>query len=223
MSAASNLTLLVPLLCCGCASVGVMQSAQTLGKKHWELALEGTAQAQANSDSISLYPLGGVAFRYGVAEAVDIGARLGPLGLELNGKFMFTKRESKVIVSLAPGLGGTFAVPSGILMGTFQFTLPLLIGINLSKRLELVIAPRLHDTLAGISAGQAGGLVNTFYAGAALGLVVRVWRFKLIPDVGFLAPLATTTWRSDLPPGTAWAHGRWVLQANFTVTFGSAR
>ncbi|MDP3153208.1 MAG: hypothetical protein Q8N23_11090 [Archangium sp.] len=206
----------------GCASVGVFQQPETLGKGHWQAAAELSSQAQASTDSLSLYPAFGVAFRYGLTETIDVGAKIGPSGLEAQGKFMLTPREG-VVISLAPLLGGTFNMPSGLLFGTAQAALPVLIGVPLSKRVQLVFAPRLHDGLIVLSAGQAGGTVNTFSLGGAVGVAVKVKRFQFIPDVGFLAPIATTTWRSDLPSGTVWGQGRWTFQANVTVTLGSVR
>ncbi len=208
---------------CGCASVGVLQSPETLGRKNWEVGVELTAQGQVRKDAASVYPLGGISFRYGVADNVDLGARIGPGGLELDSKFMLTPRDSRVIVSLAPSLAGTFWVPSGIAIGTAQASLPMLIGVRLGPRVQLVIAPRLHDSVMFMSAGQAGGTVNTVLAGTALGFVIKVWRLKIIPDVGFLAPIATTTWRSDLRPGTAWGEGRWTVQGNLSFALGNSK
>ena len=204
-----------------CASVGVFQQAETLGKGRWQLAAELSSQAQASEDSLSLYPAAGVAFRYGLTDAFDIGAKIGPSGLEAQAKVML--KQDGVIVSLAPLIGGTFSMPNGLIFGTAQAALPVLIGINLSERVQLIFAPRLHDGLVVLSAGQAGGTVNTFSLGGAAGVSVKVKRFQFIPDVGFLAPVATTTWRSDLPPGTAWVQGRWTFQVNFTVTMRSVR
>jgi hypothetical protein len=207
----------------GCASLGVFQPAETLGRKNWDLAVELSSQAQTSFDSLSLYPMSAVSFRYGVAEGVDLGLRFGPGGVEVLSKFMLTSRGAPVIVSVAPSVAGTFSVPAGIVIGSSQVSLPVLIGIPLGERLELVLAPKVHDSVFGLGAGQAGGVVNQLFVGGAVGVVVRLGRFKIIPDVGFLGPaLATTTWRSDLPPGTAWAQGRWTFQANVTVTLGKA-
>lgn len=205
-----------------CASVGVFQQAETLGKGRWQLGAELSSQAQAGHDSLSLYPAFGVAFRYGITETLDVGAKLGPSGVEAQAKVMLTGK-SGVIVSLAPLLGGTFNMPSGLIFGTGQAALPVLIGVPLSQRVQLIFAPRIHDGLLVLSAGQAGGTVNTFSLGGAVGVAIKVKRFQFIPDVGFLAPVATTTWRSDLPAGTVWGQGRWTFQANVTVTLGSAR
>ena len=205
----------------GCASVGVFQQAETLGKGRWQLAAELSSQAQAGHDSLSLYPAFGVAFRYGLTDSFDLGAMLGPSGVEAQAKVMLKK--SGVIVSLAPLIGGTFNMPNGLIFGTGQLALPVLIGINLSERVQLIFAPRAHDGLIVLSAGQAGGTVNTFSLGGAVGVSVKVKRFQFIPDVGFLAPIATTTWRSDLPSGTVWGQGRWTFQVNLTVTLGSVR
>lgn len=207
------------LVLTGCASVGVFQSAETLGKKNWEVAVELSSQGQANFDSLSLYPMSAVSFRYGVVDRLDLGLRGGPAGVEVMSKVMLTNREG-IHVSLAPSVGGTFSLPGGIAVGTTQVSLPVLIGIPLGKRVQLVLAPKVHDSVFLMSAGQAGGTVNTVFLGTGVGVVVRLGRFKIIPDVGFLAPLATTTWRSDLPAGTVWGQGRWVFQGNLTFTLG---
>ncbi|MFT3711006.1 MAG: hypothetical protein QM817_25550 [Archangium sp.] len=183
------------LLLNGCASVGVFQSAETLGRKNWELGVELSTQAATSFDSLSVYGLSGVHFRYGISDPIDVGLRVGPAGVEVSSKFMLTPRGNAAIVSLAPSVGGTFSVPSGIAIGTGQASLPVLIGVPLSQRLQLVLAPKLHDSLFAMSAGQAGGTVNQVFLGGAVGVVIKLGRFKIIPDVGFLAPIATTTWR----------------------------
>ncbi len=210
------------LLLTGCASVGVFQQPETLGKGRWQVSAELSSQAQAGLDSLTLFPMVGVTGRYGVTEHFDLGVKIGPSGLETQAKVMLTPREG-IVVSLAPLIGGTFSMPSGLIFGTGQVALPVLIGVPLSKRVQLIFAPRVHDGLLVLSAGQAGGTVNTFSLGGAVGVAVKLERFQIIPDVGFLAPLATTTWRSDLPTGTVWGQGRWTFQANVTVTFGSVR
>ena len=39
----------------------------------------------------------------------------------------------------------------------------------------------------------------------------------------WLAPIATTTWRSDLRPGTAWGEGRWTVQGNLSFALGNSK
>lgn len=217
---------LVAFLVCssGCASVGVFQSAETLGKKKWELAAELTSQAQANlspPDALSVYPMGALAFRYGIVDRVDLGVKFGPGGFELGTKVLLTGRDG-VVVSVAPSLAGTLWAPSGLWIGTAQVSVPVLIGVRLSERVQLVFAPRVHDSVYGLNAGQAGGTLNMLMLGGAVGVVVKLGRFKVIPDVGVLGPpLATTTWRSDLPTGTVWGQGKWTFQFNVTLTLGS--
>lgn len=207
----------------GCASVSILQSAETVGRGRWEVAAEVSSQAQVGTDSLSLYPMGGIAGRYGVTDAFDVGARIGPSGTELNAKVMLTPRTGGAIVSIAPLVAGTFWIPGGVRLGTAQAAIPVLIGIPLSPRLELILAPRVHDSLFFLEAGQAGATVNTFFAGLAVGVAVQLGRFKIIPDVGFLAPLATTTWRYDLPSGTVWGQSRWTAQASVAVILGRAK
>jgi len=219
------LSLLLMVFGSGCASVGLFQSPETLGRKNWELAAELTSQAQANlapPDALSVYPMGAVAFRYGLVDRVDLGVKYGPGGFELGTKVMLTGREG-VVVSIAPSVAGTLWVPSGLLVGTAQVSVPVFIGVPLSQRVQLVFAPRVHDSVYGLNAGQAGGTLNMLMLGGAVGVVVRLGRFKIIPDVGVLGPpLATTTWRSDLPTGTVWGQGKWTFQFNVTLTLGKA-
>lgn len=206
----------------GCANVGVLESADTLGKGRWEVGAEVGSQAQVGFDSLQLYGVAGVSGRYGVTDRLDVGARLGPSGGELNTKVMLTPRE-RVVVSVAPFLAGTGSAPSGLLFVFANAGVPVLIGVRLSETVQLVIAPRVHDSLSVLVAGSAGATVNTFFLGLALGVALRLKTFKLIPSVGALAPVATTTWRSDVPSGTVWGDGRWTMQASVAFTFGSAR
>lgn len=211
-----------PLLLAACASVGVLQSPETLGQGRWEVSAELSSQALANVDSLSLYPMFAVAGRYGLTERVDVGAKVGPSGVEAQTKVMLTSRNG-IVVSVAPLVAGTLSLPQGLFLSTAQVAVPVLIGVPLSQHVQLVFAPRVHDSLFVLSAGQAGATVNTFLLGGAAGLVLRLGRIKILPDIGFLAPIATTTWRSDLPAGTAWTQGRWTFQGNLTVAWGSAR
>jgi hypothetical protein len=187
-----------------------------------EAALEGSLQAMVGKDALSTLPMSGVRGRFGLAERVDLSVRVGPSGLEVQPKFMLTSRDG-VVVSLAPSVGGTFFAPNNLFSGAVHAALPLYVGVPLPRGNQLVVVPRLHDALTTLSAGQVGGTVNVLSVGAAVGVSFAAGPLELLPDVGVLVPVTTTTWRSDLPTGTALGSARITLQSNLTVSFRSRR
>lgn len=211
------------MLASGCTSVGAFQRAETLPRGSMEAAVESHLQATVGRDAFSTLPMWGVRGRFGINDWADISVRFGPSGLEAQPKFMLTSKDANVVLSLAPSVGGTMVVPNNLFGAGLHVSLPLYVGFKLKNGHEVVLVPRLHDALTVLSAGQVGGTVNVVSAGGAVGVVISAGVLDLIPDVGVLVPLATTTWRSDFPAGTAFGSSRIVLQVNLTVALRSKR
>ncbi len=91
----------------GCLSIGGVQRAETLGKGHFQIALEGGGLASLDR-SPTLQPTVDVAGRYGVHDRIDLGVRIGSTGLELQSKFLLNEPSGSTLVSLAPALPGIF-------------------------------------------------------------------------------------------------------------------
>ncbi len=208
------------LLGCGCANVAALQRPNTCGAGNGELALELADQVQFNQDTFTSYPMVGLAGRYGVTDRLDVGGRIGPSGFELQAKVMLDEPQSRFPVSLAPSAGISVLDTGGVALRFYNFALPLLIGIPLPRGHQVVLAPRLADSISYISAGSAGGLINTLSAGGSVGVAFHVWRLWLLPEVGVQGPVATTAIRSDVSGGTAVGGARATAQGSFTVIWG---
>ena len=108
MFRSSILMLAALVLASGCASIGSMQTADTLGKGNFQFAVEpGVWGATSISEDVDGFAVPHLDFaaRYGVSETVDIGARLGSSLAELQTKFLLTDvNDPSKAISLAPSV-----------------------------------------------------------------------------------------------------------------------
>ncbi len=208
------------LLACGCANVGALQRPNTVGAGNGELALELSEQALFNRDTVQAFPMAGIAGRYGVTDSLDLGGRLGPSGFELQAKGLLDGPEARYPVSLAPSAGVSVLDTGGVALRFYNFALPLLVGVPLPRGHQLVVAPRVADSVSFIGAGSAHGLINVLAAGVSVGVALHVWRLWLIPELGVQTPLLTSADRTDVSGGSAVGGARSTAQGNFTVVWG---
>jgi hypothetical protein len=140
---------------------------------------------------IEVLPRIDFALRFGITDEIDLALRTGISSLEFQSKFLLTnKKNEHVAISVLPSVGlGFFNLVFPVQMNrvvVFQFAIPLLVGIKLRNKNEIVLGPRLHDTLIlGLN-----GSANLFGAGMSLGVIVHLTpRFALMPEVSALLPL----------------------------------
>lgn len=207
----------------GCASVGNVQRADTVGKGNFQAGIEPGVQAIGTGASLAPYPHLDGSVRYGVTESVDLGLRAGWSFLEAQAKFLLTKPgDPKLAVSLAPTFGGLALADRTSGFGLLHFAVPALIGIKFGPH-ELVLGPRLQGyyVFAGNTAGRVGGLVLAPGAtvGIALGLGDRV---TILPELGVAVPVLGSV--SSL--GTAQTSagvGGLIGQVKLGILFGKQR
>ena len=211
------------LLCSGCASIGAMQSADTLGQGKMQVALELSEQANVSRDTLTLYPMFGTAVRVGLFDWLDIGVRVGPSGGEFQPKYRFTPRGSPLIISVAPSFGVSILDTNGITLRFYNIGVPLLFGIPFAGGHELVLSARFNDQIAYESAGSARGLLNLMTGSLSAGFAARIWRMKVMPEVAVGVPLWTLSDRYDVEGGTTFGAGRITVQLNLTVMWGGVK
>jgi hypothetical protein len=218
--------LLALVACEGCASVGAMQTAHTLGKRRAQLGVELSEQALVGRDSLTAYPMFGVSARYGVSDRVDLGGRIGPSGLELQTKVQLSDPPPATVYSLAPHAALYAWDPGGVEIRSFNSGLPLLVGLALWDEHQLVLGPKIHNMLFSVAAGTARARVNTTSLGGTVGIA---WAMpttrtpvRLVTEIGVLAPIVTIADRSDDAGGVAWTGGKWTLQANMGFLLGGS-
>jgi hypothetical protein len=174
----------------GCASFGVLQTANTVGKGNLEAAAQGAVQAVTGPGGPLVSPHGDVGARYGVTDTLDLGVLAGSSGLDLTAKYQFTNpTQMAFVLSVAPTFGGGVAVGTGGTGGILILDVPLLLGLPIGPN-QLVIGVKLQDLLT-INRSDVGNIeVNTVYAGASVGFAWRaVWRLIILPELALLEPL----------------------------------
>jgi len=169
-----------------CLSLGGVQRADTLGKGNFQIGIEPGAWGLVSSAGSVFLPTVDFSGRYGIAERVDLGLRLGSTGLEFQSKFLLSEPGSPTFaMSLAPTFGGFF-------LGSINYAalnVPLLLGFKFGDN-ELTLGPRMiaQFLFGGTSAGSAGGAVVA--PGASVGFAWQVAeRFALIPELTFAVPV----------------------------------
>ncbi|MBL8940432.1 MAG: hypothetical protein JNM69_38150 [Archangium sp.] len=186
----AGVTVLLSLVS-GCASVGNVQRADTVGKGNVQASIEPGVQAVGAGGTFVPYPHLDGSVRYGVTESIDLGLRAGWSFLEAQAKFLLTKPgDPKLAVSIAPTFGGIALGLGSASIGSLHFAAPVLIGIKFGAN-ELVLGPRLQGyyVFAGSSSTSGGGVLVLgpgATVGVALGLGDRV---TLMPEIGFAVPL----------------------------------
>lgn len=171
----------------GCASIGSVQSADTLGEGNFQIGVEPGVHVAAPVNiqaTGTVWPHGDVAFRYGIADRIDLGVRAGSSIIEAQSKFLLTTPGSGFKLSLAPAAGFFVATEIGS-APAFSAALPVLLGIDLHPRFELVVGPRVQFELA----SDASGTAMQVGVGSSVGVLMQLHRlFALMPEVAFSVP-----------------------------------
>lgn len=195
----------------GCAT-GTMQTARTSGEQNFQFSVEPGVVGVGSAIGFGVLPTFNIAGRYGVSDTIDLGARIGSMGYELQSKFMLTDPNDmeSTAISIAPSLtatgggsGGGGALMSRYIARTvitgssggggalIQSTIPVIIGLPMGES-ELVIAPRVTPIILFSSGGSGLGLLG----GASVGYAAKMGGFTLLPeiaiDVPFLAASASS-------------------------------
>jgi hypothetical protein len=220
-----RLAIIGVMLLAGCPSFTTMGTARTIekGKGQFYVALGGISlqdwetDSSGSSNSIGLpsFELGG---RYGVADGVEVGGKIFPIGAELNAKVALIRPETPAGLNLSVGPAAS-VYPFTTGGDTFTMAwlhLPLLVGMNMGGS-ELVVAPRISDLI--ITGGGDG--INTVFAGGSLGFAWKVTDgFRILPEVSISTPIfyavkaGSTTASDTLNPQGA------IVQANVGILLG---
>jgi hypothetical protein len=184
-----------------CASSGLYTAPRTLPPHQFQhnLAPEVVALPQrardlggADTTGFTIAPGVNYAARYGLTGALEFGARINTsmvTGADLKVQFV---RSRYLDLALDPG----FATFIGI---AWMFHVPLLVGLNVSDRFQLLLAPRGAYALDLQHVGQGTtaqmGLVGAsgFYAGASVGFrLVTSASVSIQPEYTLMMNVANT-------------------------------
>lgn len=168
----------------GC-SMGMVQTAQTVGKGGYEVSIDPGFAGIINNGTIG--PAVNAAYRYGVTDRFDLGFRLGTSIAEVQTKFLFTEPSNETIaISLAPAAGLLLGL-GGPIYGA-NFPLPLLIGVKMGPH-ELTLGPRLQANTYFITDGASSAAPFALSAGLSVGIAVQASAtFRLLPELSISTP-----------------------------------
>ena len=174
------------LVLSGCARVSGLGTATPLEPGQSEVVVD--LGLQAGGDAVSRaaglpMPSVAVGYRAGLAEGMDLGVRLFPLGMQtdLRLALLATDRGS---VALAPGLSGLAVMSPSLGWTELGLHLPLATEAHLAGGLSLLAGVESRTVIRGSWMGMAGvdagaGARVDEYLGGGLGLIYRRGRLRL--------------------------------------------
>ncbi len=206
----------------GCAATGMVQTAQTVGKGGYEVSID------PGVNGVLGLPFAGpafhAAFRYGVTDRIDIGARVGTTLAELQAKFLFTDPANETIaVSIVPAAGVLLIPGSGFVSGV-NIPIPVLIGFKFGAH-ELTLGPRFQNSIYFDPTGTVDGSFYSLGAGLSLGFAAQATEsFRILPEFSVVTPIVIGG--SDGQGNSEYLpvdFGLFSFSFNLGLQFGSAR
>ncbi len=180
-------TWLLPLLLSltGCTSFANFGRARVVDQGHVEAWVAPEALMVTSGNGVSIRPVADMGVRYGLTRSVEIDARVTSVGVGAGPKVQLRRspsRSSGLDLALAPALSFTYA-------DKVAAELPLLIGINLPRRNQLVLAPRVVY-LERFGVPGFDRPVAFAFAGGSVGFAWTVTpAFTLMPEMSFLTQI----------------------------------
>lgn len=134
-------------------------------------------------------------FRYGLSDRIDVGLRLAPIplpfatvgpgfGVNLDAKYWFTKKDSKVDLSVVLGFGGAHVLIEGNTRYAYSPNLALLNSYQLGKSLAFTTMGRfVHLAIPSAAGGTKANFVNI--SGISFGLKKDIrTNISILPEIG---------------------------------------
>ena len=177
----------------GCVSYGSHLSATPVPAGQDEVALSADVLVIDRGLGPQLLPNPEAAWRSGLGENMDLGARVNVGGVEANGRFRVLS-STLLELTLVPGVGVGFVPVTNADSGLFHVSAlgAVLAGIELDRRNQLVIGARGMASytfpLTAFS-GDAAGAKVIYLVGGVLGVRLPVGESTyLFPDINVLVP-----------------------------------
>ncbi len=126
----------------GCMTLTNLHTARPLSPGEAELSFAGEGVGVTAEGITALVPTAEAQLRYGVNERMDFGVKLFPPGLfaDLN---ILLLDASPLVISIDPGFSFAFLSTGDISILTLQGWLPILIDVEVAKKLTLTLGPRV--------------------------------------------------------------------------------
>ena len=230
-----KLVALLPALAllAGCPSFSTMGTARTIpkGETKFHVGVGGMQLRGWSTDDTTgeLETLTIPQFELGVSHAVsdsaEVGGKIWFLGAEINSKFQLVRAPTDgggLDIAIAPAisfypLSGENNANETTTGGLVYTHLPVLFGLNVGGS-QLVIGPRLSNTLVWGSAGSSSTTGSIFWAGGSLGFAIKLGdTFRILPEISVAYPFAASSGTKttlDLPFEGA------IVQGQLGLVFG---
>lgn len=153
--------------------------ARTLDPGELQLSVSPGASSNPGTDVLPHLEVGA---RYGLAEKVDVGAKLTTWAVQGDIRLALQRSptlESGLDLTLAPSVGYAFSSPG---LNRFMLTLPLLLGVNMGGS-QLVLGPRVLYLFPDNFPSSPARLAVGTSLGAAFPMGGS---FRLVPEVTLL-------------------------------------
>ena len=182
----------------GCMSMGAMQRADTLKPGQSQVLVETSVQSAVGEDlgdgKNMRWPYFAAHYRRGLSEGVELSVGAAMLALQAALKVRLDDPlQNDMLVSIAPGIGGSIWGQEGNRSGVVTATLPVLLGWRLGRRGQLVLSPRVQylHTFPGPASPREP--ISLFGAGTSLGVLIPVSKsLGLMPEASVLIPFGKT-------------------------------
>ena len=181
------------LLLLACASVGSVQTANTVGRGNLQISAEPGAQFLGGKSGLQLYPHLDVAVRYGFTDRLDLGLRAGWSFLEAQAKYLLTSPGStRLAISFAPNVGGVILTSNSVsvdpLGGILSAATPFLFGIGIGAH-QLVLGLRSQHFI--FIGGPSTRPMYMLAVGGSLGFALRFSdALTLLPELAAVWPVS---------------------------------
>lgn len=185
------------VMAAGCATTSSVETASTIGKGHFQIGAEpGVQYGGLSGFPQSFYPHADVAFRYGLTDRIELGARTGFSLADLKFKYQFTDPANPdLALSIGPQVGGVVYASQMSSVVILRFDVPLLIGIKMKSGSELVFGPRAMAWMlvSGDQNTQASNNIFTVGPGLSIGYAIKITEsFRLMPEIAFAVPIGAS-------------------------------
>ncbi len=177
--------------------MGAMQRADTLKPGQYQVLIETSVQSAAGEDlgdgTNIRWPYFAAHYRRGLREGVELSVGASMLALQAALKVRLDDPlDGGVLVSLAPGIGGSVWGEEENRSGIFTATLPVLLGWRVGKQGQIVLSPRAQYLRTFPSPNATRAPINLFGVGTSLGALVPLSKsVGLMPEVSLLVPFGT--------------------------------
>jgi hypothetical protein len=200
-----------------CFTYGSVQRAETLGKGNREIGVELGAVGIYDENALVGFPNPSFSARFGVSDRVDLGGRMGLSMLAVTGKVMLSKPGADGLkLSLAPE-----AAMLPWVNWVAHAQVPLLIGVPLGSRSELIFGPRAH--VYGVAA-VGEGAASAVFAGSSFGFSHDLGGVVLLPELTLEYPLqASASFGGDTAVESLIGRGGMLFNFQVGLLFGHRR